>query len=96
MLTRTRASLASSNVPIAPQILTRAAKQKTKPAGFLPPPAPLAAGGLKAKAIATSVIQTAFKAKEVLDVPQKTTRRISNEFEQTEDESLYVSALEEM
>lgn len=95
-MTRTRASLAATNIAVLPQILTRAAKQKTKTAAFLQPSVPLGIVGQKAKAIATSVIQTVVKTKDALDIPQKSTRRISNEFEQTEDESLYVSALEEM
>jgi hypothetical protein len=48
----------------------------------------------KSKAIAASVITT-IKSKPSVEVPVKTSRRISNEFEKTE-ESLYVSALEEI
>ncbi|CAO1337814.1 unnamed protein product [Diamesa serratosioi] len=43
----------------------------------------------------TGVSLTIVKTKQTCDVPLKTSRRISNEFEKTED-SLYVSALEEI
>lgn len=49
----------------------------------------------KSKENEVSVITTAVKAKQGGEVPLKTTRRISNEFEKTE-ESLYVSALEDI
>lgn len=76
-----------------------AAKVQSKPTSkkgakancaFLPPPQ-LQATDCNSKSNVTTVV----KSKTSAEVPIKTSRRISNEFEKTE-ESLYVSALEEI
>jgi hypothetical protein len=78
--------------PPASKIQTRAKKTKTSTDQLLPPTSTTTT----LKAIATSVIKTtAVKSKHTVEVHVKTSRRISNEFEKTE-ESLYVSALEDI
>lgn len=63
---------------------------------LLPPPQlKLSESNSKSKANEVSVITTALKSKQAAEVSVKTSRRISNEFEKTE-ESLYVSALEDI
>jgi hypothetical protein len=49
----------------------------------------------KSKENEVCIISTVVKAKQAVELPVKTSRRISNEFEKTE-ESLYVSALEDI
>lgn len=76
---------------------TSTTKKATKVFGdLLPPPQlkPIETYS-KSKTNEVSVITTALKSKQAVEVPVKTSRRISNEFEKTE-ESLYVSALEDI
>lgn len=61
----------------------------------LPPPQHTAETSSKSNITEISVITTAVKPKQSGEVSTRTSRRISNEFEKTE-ESLYVSALEEI
>lgn len=91
---RTRASTNATETafPPPPKIQTRAKNTKTSNDQQLP----TITTTTKPKAIATSVIKTtAVKSKHTTEVQVKTSRRISNEFEKTE-ESLYVSALEDI
>lgn len=63
---------------------------------LLPPPQhKLQPADSKSKSNDASFVTTALKSKQAAELPAKTSRRISNEFEKTE-ESLYVSALEEI
>ncbi|CAO1338410.1 unnamed protein product [Diamesa hyperborea] len=96
IVTRARAAT------LAPPI-TRGAVKKNKlvndgeNAKLLPPPIIIKPSNQsRAKSNATAGVNaTIVKIKQTCEVPLKTSRRISNEFEKTED-SLYVSALEEI
>lgn len=93
----------SENVPKIQPISSRTrAANKTLPkrvakvtCGQLPPPNHTDETSSKSKFNEVSVITTAVKSKQSGEMPTRASRRISNEFEKTE-ESLYVSALEDI
>ena len=89
----------SSRTRAAAKVHTKPLKSKNKEANLLsdllpPPQKKPQAGGKISKSTLEGTI-TALSSKQTEEVPVKTSRRISNDFEKTE-ESLYVSALEDI
>lgn len=95
----TKAQPISSRTRAAAKVQTKASTNKSKGTkilcDFLPPPQKKPQATEKSSKLTHEGIVTAVSSKQTEEVPVKTSRRISNDFEKTE-ESLYVSALEDI
>lgn len=89
----------SSRTRAAAKVQPKAPTNKSKVTkilcDLLPPPQKKPCAVVKNSKSTHDVIVTAVSSKQTEEVPAKTSRRISNDFEKTE-ESLYVSALEDL
>lgn len=86
--TRAAATTTKPSDPAKPTVTKKLSKQSS---AIFAPPQPKT----KSKPFETGVITTLVKPKQATEANTRTSRRISNEFEQT-GESLYVSALEDI